>query len=103
MVALWRWRQAFLPQINSDKGYTNSDTGGMVEITSVSNTDANYEAEYNANGGKAYYAETDEIVTAKATAKKGYVFEGWYNGTGSDANLITTNATYSFTEIKENN
>ncbi|MDY2593914.1 MAG: InlB B-repeat-containing protein, partial [Oliverpabstia sp.] len=102
MVAQWRWRQAFLPQINSDEGYTNSDTGGTVEITSVSNTDANYVAAYNANGGKAYFAETDEIVTAKATAKKGYVFEGWYDGTGSDANLITTNATYSFTEMKEN-
>ena len=102
MVAQWRWRQAFLPQINSDEGYTDSDTGGTVEITSVSNTDANYVAAYNANGGKAYFAETDEIVTAKATAKKGYVFEGWYDGTGSDANLITTNATYSFTEMKEN-
>ena len=102
MVAQWRWRQAFLPQINSDEGYTDSDTGGTVEITSVSNTDANYVAAYNANGGKAYFAETDEIVTAKATAKEGYVFEGWYNGTGSDANLITTNATYSFTEMKEN-
>ena len=100
MVAQWRWRQAFLPQINSDEGYTDSDTGGTVEITSVSNTDANYVD--NANGGKAYFAETDEIVTAKATAKKGYVFEGWYDGTGSDANLITTNATYSFTEMKEN-
>ena len=102
MVAQWRWRQAFLPQINSSEGYTNSDTGGTVEITSVSNTDANYVAAYNANGGKAYFAETDEIVTAKATAKEGYVFEGWYDGTGSDANLITTNATYSFTEMKEN-
>ena len=102
MVAQWRWRQAFLPQINSDEGYTDSDTGGTVEITSVSNTDANYVAAYNANGGKAYFAETDEIVTAKATAKEGCVFEGWYDGTGSDANLITTNATYSFTEMKEN-
>ena len=102
MVAQWRWRQAFLPQINSGEGYTNSDTGGTVEITSVSNTDANYVDKYKTNGGKAYFAETDEIVTAKATAKKGYVFEGWYDGTGSDANLITTNATYSFTEMKEN-
>ncbi|MCI7067818.1 MAG: InlB B-repeat-containing protein [Butyrivibrio crossotus] len=102
MVAQWRWRQAFLPQINSGEGYTNSDTGGTVEITSVSNTDANYVAAYNANGGKAYFAEKDEIVTAKATAKEGYVFEGWYDGTGSDANLITTHATYSFTEMKEN-
>ena len=101
MVAQWRWRQAFLPQTNSGEGYTYSDKGGTVEITSVSNTDANYVAAYNANGGKAYFAETDEIVTAKATAKEGCVFEGWYDGTGSDANLITTNATYSFTEMKE--
>ena len=102
MVAQWRWRQAFLPQTNSDEGYTYSDRGGTVEITSVSNTDANYVDKYKTNGGKAYFAETDEIVTAKATAKEGCVFEGWYDGAGSDANLITTNATYSFTEMKEN-
>ena len=101
MVAQWRWRQAFLPQINSGEGYTNSDTGGTVEITSVSNTDANYVAAYNANGGKAYFAETDEIVTAKATAKEGHVFEGWYDGDGSDAKLLSTKATYSFIETKE--
>ena len=104
MVAQWRWRQAFLPQTNSGEEYKNSDKGGTVEITSVPNTNANYVDAYNENGGKggkAYFAETDEIVTAKATAKEGYVFEGWYNGTGSDANLITTNATYSFTEMKE--
>ena len=105
MVAQWRWRQAFLPQTNSGEEYKNSDKGGTVEITSVPNTNANYVDAYNENGGKggkAYFAETDEIVTAKATAKEGYVFEGWYDGTGSDANLITTNATYSFTEMKEN-
>ena len=105
MVAQWRWRQAFLPQINSSGGYTNSDTGGTVEITSVTDSDANYVAAYNesnGSGGKAYFATTDEIVTATATAKEGYVFEGWYDGAGSDANLITTHATYSFTEMKEN-
>ena len=102
MVAQWRWRQAFLPQINSSGGYTNSDKGGTVEITSVTNPDDNYVAAYNESGGKAYFATTNEIVTAKATANGGYVFEGWYDGTGSDANLITTHATYSFTEMKEN-
>ncbi|MGN0438357.1 MAG: hypothetical protein ACI4F4_07505, partial [Lachnospiraceae bacterium] len=105
MVAQWRWRQAFLPQIKSSGGYTNSDTGGTVEITSVTNTDENYLAEYNesgGSGGKAYFATTDEIVTAKATAKTGYEFVGWYDGAGDDANLITTQATYSFIETKEN-
>ena len=99
MVAQWRWRQAFIPQVNSGGTYTDSASGGTVEITSVTNeSDANYNAAYNANGGKAYHAETDETITVKAAAKDGYTFEGWYDKAG---NLITTNAEYSYVETKE--
>lgn len=99
MVAQWRWRQAFIPQVNSGSTYVDSANGGTVEITSVTNTsDTNYNAAYNANGGKSYHAETDETVTATATAKDGFTFEGWYDASG---NLITTNATYTYTETKE--
>ena len=99
MVAQWRWRQAFIPQVVSGTNYTDSASGGTVEITSVTNTsDANYNAAYNANGGKSYHAETDETVTATATAKDGFTFEGWYDASG---NLITTNTTYTYTETKE--
>lgn len=99
MVAQWRWRQAFIPQVNSGSTYVDSANGGTVEITSVTNTsDTNYNAAYNANGGKSYHAETDETVTATATAKDGFTFEGWYDASG---NLITTNATLSYTETKE--
>ena len=100
MVAQWRWRQAFIPQVNSSKDtYTDSAKGGTVQITSVSDTsDKNYEGAYNANGGKAYHAATDEVVTVKATAKDGYTFEGWYDASG---NLITTNTEYSYVETKE--
>ncbi|MGN0427544.1 MAG: InlB B-repeat-containing protein [Agathobacter sp.] len=102
MVAQWRWRQAFLPQLNSGSGYVDSDGGGTVNITTVTDpADINYNASYNANGGKAYYATTDEIVTAVAEAKPGFKFEGWYDGAGSDANLLSTKATYSFIETKE--
>ncbi|MGM9550822.1 MAG: InlB B-repeat-containing protein [Clostridia bacterium] len=98
MVAQWRWRQAFIPQINKGSTYNNSEQGGTVEITSVTDkTDENYEAVYN-TCGKAYYAATDETVTVKATAKSGYTFEGWYDENG---NLVTTNPTYSYTETKE--
>ena len=101
MVAQWRWRQAFIPQVNSNATYRDSDEGGTVEITSVtdtSGTNDNYNAIYGSNGGKSYHAETDETITAKATPKTGYTFEGWYDASGK---LVTTNATYSYTETKE--
>ena len=99
LVAQWRWRQAFIPQTGSGTTYTDSDAGGTVGITSVTDTsDTNYNAAYNATGGKSYHAETDETITATATANTGYIFEGWYDASG---NQITTNATYSYTETKE--
>ena len=99
MVAQWRWRQAFIPQIANGSIYIDSDRGGTVEITSVTNTlDGNYNAAYNANGGKSYHAATDETITVTATAKQGVTFEGWYDESG---NLVTTNSTYSYTETKE--
>lgn len=99
MVAQWRWRQAFIPQVGSGTNYTDSDNGGTVKITSVTDTsDTNYNAAYNANGGKSYHAATDETVTATATAKDGFTFEGWYDASGK---LITTNTTYTYVETKE--
>ncbi|MGN0465781.1 MAG: InlB B-repeat-containing protein [Lachnospiraceae bacterium] len=99
MVAQWRWRQAFIPQVNSGSTYIDSDNGGTVEITSVTNkSDTNYDATYGGKGGKSYHATTDEMVTAKATAKDGFTFEGWYD---SEGNLVTTNTTYSYVETKE--
>lgn len=98
MVAQWRWRQAFIPQLRSGDTYINSNDGGSVEITSVSDpSDTNYDASYNSKGGKAYFAETAEIVTARAAAKEGFTFDGWYDKNG---NLITREAVYSYTEIK---
>lgn len=99
MVAQWRWRQAFIPQVNSGNTFTDSSKGGTVEIKSVTDTsDTNYNAAYNANGGKAYHAATDETITVKAAATEGYTFEGWYDESGK---LITTNAEYTYVETKE--
>ena len=99
MVAQWRWRQAFIPQVGSSTNYTDSANGGTVEIISVTDTsDTNYNAAYNANGGKSYHAETDETITATATAKDGFTFEGWYDASGK---LITTNTTYTYVETKD--
>lgn len=100
MVAQWRWLQAFIPQTyNSSDSYEDSDTGGTVAITSVTDTsDENYNAAYNENGGKSYHAATGERVTLTATANKGYGFVGWYDKSG---NLIATNAEYRYVETQE--
>ncbi len=99
MVAQWRWRQAFIPQVGRGDTFTDSANGGTVEITSVTNTsDENYNAACNANGGKSYHAATDEEITVKATAKDGFTFEGWYDASG---NLVTTNPEYTYVETKE--
>ena len=99
MIAQWRWRQAFIPQVGSGTNYNDSANGGTVEITSVTNkSDTNYNAAYNANGGKSYHAETDETIKVEATAKDGFTFEGWYDASGK---LVTTNTTYIYVETKE--
>ncbi|MGN0264555.1 MAG: InlB B-repeat-containing protein [Oliverpabstia sp.] len=99
MIAQWRWRQAFIPQVGSGTNYTDSANGGTVEITSVTDkSNTNYNAAYNANGGKSYHAETDETITATAAAKDGFTFEGWYD---ANEKLITTNTTYTYVETKE--
>ena len=98
MVAQWRWRQAFIPQVSRGNAFIDSADGGTVEIADIDTSDANYNSAYNANGGISYHATTDEVITVKATAKEGYTFEGWYD---ADGNLVTTKTEYSYTEDKE--
>ena len=101
MVAQWRWRQAFIPQVYNvtKNSYSNSAEGGTVEITSVTDTsDENYNAAYNENGGKSYHAATGERVNLTATANEGYGFVGWYDVSGK---LVATNAEYSYVETQE--
>lgn len=100
MVAQWRWRQVIIPQSRQPKGeYTNSDEGGTVEFKRVTDTsDENYNSSYNENGGKSYFAETDEKVVIKATENEGWKFIGWYDANG---NLVSINAEFSYSETKE--
>lgn len=100
MVAQWRWRQAFIPQVHNvtENSYSDSAEGGTVEITSVDTSDTNYNAAYNANGGKSYHAATNERINIKATANDNYTFQGWYD---ADGNLVTTNTEYSYVETQE--
>lgn len=99
MVAQWRWKQAFIPQLVQDGVSINSTDGGTVEIENVTDpSDENYDAAYTDLGGKAYYAEMDEIVLVKAVAKPGCTFLGWYD---EEDNLVSTNTEYGYIEKKE--
>ena len=98
MIAQWRWRQAFIPQLDRNGEYIDSTKGGTVEITSATEQSDNYNAAYNENGGKSYHAAIDERITVKAVAKSGCKFIGWYDESGK---LITTNEEYAFVEAKE--
>ncbi|MDD6565117.1 MAG: SpaA isopeptide-forming pilin-related protein, partial [Clostridiales bacterium] len=99
MVAQWRWRQAFIPQLVQNGVSIDSTEGGTVEITSVTNpTDENYNDTYTALGGKAYYATMDETVLVKAISNPGCTFIGWYD---ENDKLISTNTEYAYVETKE--
>lgn len=100
MVAQWRWRQAIIPQSRQENGeYSNSDEGGTVVFKSVTDeSKENYNPNYNDNGGKSYFAATDETVIIKANANVGWKFIGWYD---ENDNLVSTNDEYRYFEPKE--
>lgn len=102
MVAQWRWRQAFIPQVIDDTlGWRDTDVGGTVSVVSGSDSETDIGESYNPNGGtggKAYYSGINETVSAKAVAKLGYSFEGWYD---ADGNFLTMNAVYTYAAGKE--
>lgn len=94
MIAQWRWRQAFIPQIKTAEGWTNSNVGGSVTITAP--TEESEKEAYDQ--GEAYYAKTGETVVATATPNENYTFEGWYDLEG---NLVSLNPTYQYEVTKE--
>ena len=98
MIAQWRWRQAFIPQVKFGDTITNSSSGGHVLLSGACVSDENYDSNTTEDGEVAYFATTDEKLTATAVAAEGYSFLGWYDESG---NLVTTNTEYSYTEEKE--
>ena len=63
MVAQWRWRQIFVPQLKSGADYVDSKEGGTVSVTSIEHeSDENYDKTYGKNGAVSYFAEVNETV-----------------------------------------
>lgn len=94
LVAQWRWAQEFIPQTDNGEGFISSDSGGKVTLEGVSEDYSNEKDE----GAKCYYAGVNETITAKASAKDGYYFAGWYDEAG---NLVTSCSELKYTEKAE--
>ena len=92
MVAQWRWRLSFLPQVrNSAGGWEEANTPvGTIEIADVNENDEYLESH---GYGTAYFAGMNQRVTVMATPAEGYVFDGWYDEDGA---LLTTAHTYIY-------
>ena len=92
MVAQWRWRLCFLPQVrNSAGGWEEANTPvGTIEIADVNENDEYLESH---GYGTAYFAGMNQRVTVMATPAEGYVFDGWYDEDGA---LLTTAHTYIY-------
>ena len=96
MTAQWRWRQAFKPQVKDGADYTDSADVGSISLAGINDDNENYDPDYEkGNGAGAYFAETNETITAVAEPAEGYYFEGWYDENGS---LVSTNPQLTYVE-----
>lgn len=101
LIAQWRWRQRFVTasrvkgpdgtasddfQVNADCG-TVSVSGGVCARDNPAITD--------------YFASDNELVTATATAKKGYCFIGWYQQVDGKYELVSSEPTHSYNVSRE--
>ena len=103
MVAQWKWRQAFIPQLldKTTMAWQETDVGGTVTVVENADSDVEIGEDYNptgGTGGRAYYSGINETIVAKAEAKPGYSFEGWYD---TDGNFLTMNPVYTYMAGKE--
>lgn len=90
MVAQWKWRQSFIPETrNQSLSYSASGEGGYVSVTGGSTDE---------NGKTTCYADEGEIITAVATARPNYRFDGWYDAAG---NLATFRETLTYREDRQ--
>lgn len=87
LLAQWRWRQTFQPQLQQGETVTdNSDCGTITK---------------NGQTAETYNAATGEQVTVTANANEGYAFLGWYRTIDGQLQLVSQEQTYAYTVGKQ--
>lgn len=89
LLAQWRWRQTFQPQLQ--QGDTVKDDTACGTITK----------DTNSAPVKTYNAATGEKVTVTAKANSGYAFLGWYRTIDGQLQLVSKEQTYTYTVGKQ--
>lgn len=96
MIAQWKYRQAFIPQVYDieKKVYIEDDSGGVIEVfySNASDEDKEIYGEH----GKAYFVNGNTYIEVQAKANPSYIFKGWYNDKGD---LISSTPAYSYTSV----
>ena len=89
LLAQWRWRQTFQPQLQQGDTVTDTDACGTI---TKDDSDASV---------KTYNAATGEKVTVTANANSGYAFLGWYRTIDGQLQLVSKEQTYTYTVGKQ--
>ena len=89
LLAQWRWRQTFQPQLQQGDTVKDNDACGTITKDDSSAP------------VKTYDAATGEEVTVTANAKPGYAFLGWYRTIDGQLQLVSQEKTYAYTVGKQ--
>lgn len=96
MIAQWKYRQAFIPQVYDieKKAYVEDNSGGVIEIfySNASDEDKEIYGKY----GQAYFVDGNTYIEAQVKTNASYIFRGWYNDKGE---LISSTPAYSYTSV----
>ena len=89
LLAQWKWRQTFQPQLQQGDTVKDDDACGTITKDDSSAP------------VKTYNAATGEQVTVTANANSGYAFLGWYRTIGGQLQLVSQDPTYTYTVSRQ--
>ncbi len=76
--------------------YTKGTTGGTVSVSGYSVSGSSSSSKSSSTSGSGISSGISTTVTMKASAKSGYIFQGWYSSTSSTS-AVSTKTTYTYT------
>lgn len=104
LIAQWKWRQRFVTasRVKDKDGTVSADIQENTACGSITvKSDGAAVKTETTEAVTDYYSQTNEKITATATAKNGYRFVGWYQQVDGEYDLVSSNPTHSYTVISE--